>query len=124
MSKRFKKPPKLPRTCLFSLTAWKIDNDLQNAFALQQRGRLFEAELIYRNIVKIAPRNFHAIHLLGLVLFQRRQVVEAEQLITRALKINPNNSHALNNRGNVLFELKRFDEALASYNRALSLRPD
>jgi Flp pilus assembly protein TadD len=124
MSKRFKKPPIFPRASRFSPIVSKIKIDLQNAFALHQRGRLFEAEMIYRNIVKTVPGDFEATHLLGVVLFQRGQVVEADQLIARALKINPNDLQALNNRGNVLLNLERFEEALTSYDRALSLRPD
>ena len=123
MSKRFKKPS-IPRPVLSPSPATsKIHAQLKNAVALHQRGQLIEAEQIYRNILKVAPRDFDATHLLGVVLLQRRQLLEGEQLIARALKINANDPSALNNRGNALRELMRIEDALANYDKAIALKP-
>jgi predicted O-linked N-acetylglucosamine transferase (SPINDLY family) len=104
--------------------ALRLNADLQNALALHQRGRLAEAEQVYRNILKMAPDHFGATHLLGTVLLQRGQFIEGERLTAKALQINPNVPSALNNRGFALTELKRFEEALASCDRAIALKPD
>src|SRR5262249_55668023 len=48
--------------------------NLQSALALHRRGQLAEAEEICRNILKVAPDHFDAIHLLGITLLQRGQL--------------------------------------------------
>jgi tetratricopeptide (TPR) repeat protein len=97
---------------------------LAEAFALQQAGRLAEAEQAYNQILATQPDHFDSLHLLGIVYHRRGDHAQALRHIDLALKINPNNIPALNNRGIALKELKRFAEALASYDRALELWPD
>jgi predicted O-linked N-acetylglucosamine transferase (SPINDLY family) len=97
---------------------------LQQALALHQQGRLSQAESLYRGVLELAPDNFDALHLLGVVELQRGNPHEGLRLIGRALELNPNDPAAHLNLGNALMDLKRPEEALASYDRALALRPD
>ena len=97
---------------------------LAEAFALQQAGRLAEAEQACNQILATQPDHFDSLHLLGIVFHRRGDHTQALRHIDLALKINPNNIPALNNRGIALRELKRFEDALASYDRALALWPD
>jgi tetratricopeptide (TPR) repeat protein len=92
--------------------------------ALQQAGRLADAERIYNQILAVQPDHFDSRHLLGVAFLQRGNHIEALHHIGLALKINPGNVFALNNRGVTLQELKRLDEALACFERAIRLRPD
>ncbi len=94
------------------------------AFALQQAGRLAEAEQAYNRILATQPDHFDSLHLLGIVYHRRGDHAQALRHIDLALKINPNNIPALNNRGIALRELKHFEEAVANYDRALELWPD
>jgi protein O-GlcNAc transferase len=96
----------------------------QNALAMHQRGQLAEAERGYREILKLDPGDFDAVHLLGVIFVQRGQFAEGERLIAQALEIDPNEPNALNNRGIALAELKRFEEAIAAYDRAIAHKPD
>jgi protein O-GlcNAc transferase len=96
----------------------------QNALAMHQRGQLAEAEQCYREILKLDPDDFDAVHLLGVIFVQRGQFVEGEGLIAQALEIDPNEPNALNNRGIALAELKRFEEAITSYDKAIAHKPD
>ena len=96
----------------------------QNALAMHQRGQLAEAERGYREILKLDPDDFDAVHLLGVIFVQRGQFAEGERLIAQALEIGPNEPNALNNRGIALAELKRFEEAIASYDKATTHKPD
>jgi tetratricopeptide (TPR) repeat protein len=98
--------------------------DFANAVALHRSGRLDEATAIYRSILEANPRNFDALHLLGVVMGQRGDKEEAARLIGEALAINPQSPAALSNRGNVLKDLRRFDDALASYDAAIALQPE
>jgi tetratricopeptide (TPR) repeat protein len=102
----------------------EITSLLAEAFALQQAGRLAEAEEAYNRILATQPDHFDSLHLLAIVFHQRGDHAQALRHIDLALKINPNNIPALNNRGIALRELKRFEDALASYDRALELWPD
>jgi predicted O-linked N-acetylglucosamine transferase (SPINDLY family) len=97
---------------------------LQNALMMHQRGRLAEAELLYREMLELDPDDFDATHLLGVAFVQHGQLAEGEQLIARAIRLDPNDPTALHNRGSVLLTLKRFDEALADYDKAVALKPD
>jgi predicted O-linked N-acetylglucosamine transferase (SPINDLY family) len=97
---------------------------LREAVALHNRGRLQEAEEIYRAVLKAAPEQSDALHLLGILAAQRGDSAGAAELIGRALLCDPQNAAAFYNRGNALRDLKRYEEALASYDSALALRHD
>jgi protein O-GlcNAc transferase len=101
-----------------------VDAHLQTAVAFHQRGKLTEAERLYRDILKVAPDHFDALHLLGILKQQQNQSSEALALIGAALLKRPNEVKALSNYGAVLVELKRFDEALPYYYKAIALKPD
>jgi tetratricopeptide (TPR) repeat protein len=73
--------------------------------------------------LKAAPKNFDALHLLGLVKAQAGQMGEAHRLMAAALKVNGEAPDAWVNFANVLHALKRDGEALAALDKALALRP-
>jgi tetratricopeptide (TPR) repeat protein len=91
---------------------------------LHQQGKLADAECIYEEVLRLQPRHFDALHLLGVVAAQTQRTDRAAELIGRAIELNAGVAAAHNNLGNTLRMLKRFEEALASLDRAISLRPD
>jgi protein O-GlcNAc transferase len=97
---------------------------LQQAVIFHRAGLLTEAEQLYREVLQTQPRDFNALHLLGVIHHQRGQHADALRQIDKALGVNSATADAHNNRGNVLVALKRFDEAVASYGRAITLKPD
>jgi tetratricopeptide (TPR) repeat protein len=101
-----------------------INAEIERALVLHQGGQLDDAEQIYRSILRVAPRNFDAIHLLGVIHCQRHRPDEGERLISQAIKINPLDASSHNNHANVLKGLRRLEDALASYDRAIVLKPD
>jgi Tfp pilus assembly protein PilF len=102
----------------------EIDTLLQQGIALQQKGKLNEAQTFFEKIITIDSNHFDALHLLGVVFAQTQSFQLADEFLSKALTINPNHSACSNNRGNVLKELKRFEEALSSYDKAISIKPD
>jgi len=102
----------------------RVAQSLQQAVALHQQGRLFEAEALYDAVLKAAPRNFNALHLLGVLRHQQGRSVEALELIAAALRAQSGSVEALSNYGVVLDSLGRHAEAVASYDRVLKLKPD
>ena len=104
-------------------TRFNLPQAMHEAVALHQQGKLREAEKLYARVLKAAPGNFDALHLLGLAKAQSGQMGEAYRLMSAALKINPNAPDALMNLANMLHALKRDAEALVSLDKALALRP-
>ena len=94
------------------------------ATEFHRRGRLNEAEKLYRLVLDREPEHFGSLHLLGVVHAQRGAHEAALRYLDAALAINGNHPDALNNRGIALKELKRVPEALAAYERAIALDPD
>lgn len=101
-----------------------IAQALETGVALHQRGLIDDAERLYAGILKLAPKHFDAMHLLGVVHQQRGDSDKALELIGAALELSNASADAYNNHARVLLQVKRYDEALASIDRALALVPD
>jgi tetratricopeptide (TPR) repeat protein len=95
-----------------------------NAFRLQQEGRLVEAETLYRAVLDVAPEHPGSHHLLGLVEHQLGRHDAALQSIRRAIELNDSEPNYHNNLGTVYRTLGKLDEAIACYRHAVGLRPD
>ena len=98
-----------------------IGQAIETGVALQKRGLLDDAERLYAGILKLAPKHFGAMHLLGLAHRQRGDSESALELIGAALELNGASADAHNSYAATLIDLQRFDEALVSIERALVL---
>jgi tetratricopeptide (TPR) repeat protein len=96
----------------------------QQAVALQQQGKLAQAEPLYLRILELRTEHFDALHLLGTLRHQQGHHTEALELIRAALRIKPNDAFALSNFAVVLDELDRREEALAYFDKALAIKAD
>ena len=97
---------------------------LNRALAFHARGQLADAEQLYLAVIKAAPQDAAAPHLLGVVRAQQGRNREALELMTAALQLKPDAPEILSNYGNVLKTEGRAAEALASFDRAIALKPD
>jgi predicted O-linked N-acetylglucosamine transferase (SPINDLY family) len=102
----------------------QLQAKFQEGFILHQKGQLTQAQAIYEQILKLQPRHFDTLHLLGVIAFQTANPGQAAELIGKAIEVNSNNAAAYSNRGNALRDLNRSQAALESYDRAISLKPD
>jgi tetratricopeptide (TPR) repeat protein len=100
-----------------------VQAKLNEAIALHQQGRFEQAIALYSDILRIEPRHFDAIHLLGVIADQMKNHQLAADLIDQAIAINSSNADAYFNRGNALKELNRLDAAVESYDKAIRLNP-
>src|SRR5665213_1618909 len=91
---------------------FNLAQTMQEAVQAHQQGRLRDAEKLYARVLKAAPENFDALHLLGLAKAQGGQMGDAFRLMSAALKINGRAHDLLMNFANVLHALKRDAEAL------------
>lgn len=92
--------------------------------SLHQQGRLPEAELVYREVLKHHPRNPAALHLLGLLAYQAGKFQEAVRLIRAALLVDPAEAAAWSNCGEALRALHQFTEAEICYREAVTRAPE
>ena len=58
----------------------------QQGLALHQKGQLARAQEIYRQVLKVQPRHFDALHLLGVIAAQTKNFSQAVELIGRATR--------------------------------------
>src|SRR6266404_2062505 len=62
-----------------------IQQKLQQALALQQRGLLSDAKKIYEDILQEKPNHFDALHLLGVIAYRTKNLHQAAELIGKAI---------------------------------------
>jgi len=94
---------------------------LSAAVAHHGRGRLAEAEALYRQVLLAVPNEANALNLLGVVHIQRGEPAAAAALIGQAIAAAPRFPQAHHNLGWALQSLGRFAEAEAAYRAALGL---
>ena len=56
------------------------------AVQAHQRGRISEAETLYRQIISQDPKNFDALHMLGIVCSNTGKIQEADKLFRNPLR--------------------------------------
>jgi len=109
---------------LIRLGAHSLSALLQYGVALHQQGRIAEARLIYRDVLRREPALFDGLYLLGMAHIQSGEREQALDCFQKAVRVQPGSFAAQNNLGNVLVELGREVEALACYDRAITLQPE
>lgn len=97
---------------------------LRTASSLGGAGKLAEAAAIYRQVLQQEPRNYDALHALGVIYYRSGQLKEAEQMMAQAVSVNPRAAAAFFDYACVLMSAGRFEEAQDRFNRAISIRPD
>ena len=96
---------------------------VQAALASHQRGRLEEAERIYREILARDPGHAVATHYLGLIEWQRGNLVQAEARMRASIAANAAIPDFHNNLGLLLRDTQRAEESIACFNAALAANP-
>jgi len=96
----------------------------QNAWRLHQAGKFAEAGRLYRDILLRDPRDFAALHGLGLIHLQNGQPADSERLFAAAAKLASATPEFHYHHGCALQQLGRHEDALACFARALAAKPD
>ena len=120
-----KAPPPRPEDYFTSSDAayHRAQEMLAAGYARHQAGDFAPASDIYRQVLTLDPRNFDALHLLGLIAWQAGDFAQAATLIAQALEINPFHAGACFNHGLVCTALGQHTAALAAYDRCIELNP-
>jgi protein O-GlcNAc transferase len=94
---------------------------IEEAKALHRMGRIAEAEAVYRSVLARNPREFDALHLLGLIRYQQGRPGEAHDLLSQAIKLRPRSPQALSVFMASVLALGRLDEALAACDLLIAI---
>ena len=97
--------------------------DLQQAIALHQQGRLYEAEQIYTQLLAQNPTNADAQHLLGVVAHQNGNYPKAIADINQAILLKNNDWQYYNNLGCAHLAANHTEDAQRAFEKALNLNP-
>ncbi len=98
--------------------------EIDRATDALRAGDLRTADRSLRRVLKKAPRDPDALHLLGLVELRRDRPERAVVLIERAIEADPRPHFFHNNHGESLRASGRYDDALIAFGNALKLKPD
>jgi protein O-GlcNAc transferase len=93
------------------------------ATELLQRGRLAEAEAIYRQVLQQRPDQLDARHMLGVLRIQEGRYGDACQELRAVLDARPDAAEAWSHLALALHAMKRYEEALSAFEKAIALRP-
>lgn len=104
-------------------TLLNTEQALQLAGQHQAAKRLPEAESILRQVLKVEPKNPHALHLLGVVTYEAGQFILAMDLIRQAIAIEPFAALFESNLAEMNRQQGRVAEAIEHGHRAISLDP-
>jgi len=96
----------------------------QQAVALHQQGRPFQADALCSEVLRADPKHYGAWHLRALLALEAGDTQQGIQWLERSLKINNRQFAGHSNLGNALLSLGKTREALASLDQAVRLRPD
>lgn len=96
---------------------------LENGKALQQAGRLTEAEAAYRQALELAPQHPEVLHLLGLVSYRLDRIPEALGYLAAAIEQQPASAVYRFNLGVISQKANRQEDAIAAYRKAVALNP-
>lgn len=100
------------------------DQLLNMAIDRHRRGRLAEAEALYRQILAADPDHADSLHLLGIIAHQRGQHEAAVDLIGKAIANGAALPQHHYNLGLALAALGRVQDAAKEFSRAITLKPD
>lgn len=106
------------------MTPVQLQSLLQQGIVHHRAGRLAEALSIYTRIRSIAPRNFDALHLSGVVALQQTRTADAIDQLARALQLNPRSAPCHMRLGLAYMNDGRAQQAEPHFRAAVKLQGD
>jgi protein O-GlcNAc transferase len=100
-----------------------VPQTYQLALQYHQAGNLRQAELLYQQILQLAPRHAGALHMLGVIANQVGKHDTAIEYIQQALRLRPGMATAHNNLGSALRDQGKLEEAIENFREAIRLQP-
>ena len=98
-----------------------MNQQLEEAAALDRRGDVTAAMAGYEKVLAREPHNIDALFLLGRAHFQQGKFARAVESLRKVVRLDAGHAHAHNLLGMALNRLGRPQEALVSFERALAI---
>ncbi len=95
----------------------------RQAVEAQRRGDVAQAARLYREVLRLDPRDEAACGNLAIIAAQQGDLAGAERLFRQALALRPN-PEGFNNLGTLLLQQGRAAEAAEAHRQAIALWPD
>ncbi len=83
------------------------------------KDRLQEASVEFQKAIKLNPKHYEVLNLLGYINARFKKYDEAISYYKRAISISPDYSEAMNNLGVTYLEIENWDEAIKYFQMAL-----
>jgi len=109
---------------LYELQPNVVESAIFYASKLSATGQLDGAEVIYRKIIKKAPKHALALNNLANILASRNKYSEAEKMARRAVSIVNDNGNIQDTLGWILYKQGRLNEALDVFSHANKIAPE
>ena len=116
-------PDKFPLACVATVPGGRCAWLQKRGHELWKAARTADAELAFREALRLAPERAELLTDLGNLLRAQNRLDEARALFLRVLEQEPGRGEAWSNLGTVAHGSGQFNEALADYQRALALIP-
>ena len=101
----------------------KNSNKIKTASALTDQGEWIKAETLAKEVLIDEPKNFDALHTLGVIAAQTNRADEALVFLNQAIAINSKHAGAHNHCGIAHHLLKQFEVAIQCFDQALLINP-
>jgi predicted O-linked N-acetylglucosamine transferase (SPINDLY family) len=101
-----------------------IQSLLNSGLDLFNKKEFNQAELIYKEILRLDKKNAEAYCALGTIAAIRSKYKDALNYLNITIKLQPQNFYAHNNIGTIFFSFEKFNEAIEHYTKSLIIKPD
>ena len=98
-----------------------IQKNFDIAFKEHQKGNLFDAEILYKKILKTDPDNLKTNFFLGTLYIQKNDFSSAKDSFVKVILIKPNHIYAQNYLGIAFKELKIFKKAKKCFEQTIKI---
>src|SRR5262245_3062035 len=96
----------------------------QAALTALNEHRIYDAERLFRAVIRDKPKNVAALNLLTVLLMSMERFAEAEEFIEKAVKLNQNSDVSFYNYGTILKRLGKATQAKLQFDKAIQLNPN
>jgi protein O-GlcNAc transferase len=104
--------------------AFSVQQAVQEAVRLHQRGELGGAEKLYLAALKADPNHFGCLHGLGILRMGQGRPDDAARLFRKAVRRNAKSAETHRELGHALIALNQHEQAISQYEKAIVIKPD